>query len=939
MSYFAAYAEENVLITNQSGIQGRVGTSENGDITVQDFSSVKGDVYSGGDCYVRSSATVTGDLTARNNCIVDNTDDISGVINEQTPTLEFNPDYTHDDVEYGRGISIGDDITYRIQPGDYFLIETGVRSTVILEPETYNLRRFTFSDDCTLKFDIGHEDEIKIYVLDEMSFGLRFETEFTGAVNPLAVKFYTLQTDSLILPHNSVFHGIFRAPNSNVTLAQQTTLYGSLYAKNIVVQHFSKICKPPILTDITHSEWAYAPPFDPDITKYTAIVPQATDSLLVTPTAENPAYQLQVNGSSPENLVSINSNPEEILIEVSGGDCGLSTVYTLSARKDPDDNYAVRVKGDAAGTPQDGKTWNTAFRKLEIALLEARKCGKEIWIAEGIYKKYGDGFCYQFLLYPGLELTGGFSGTESQKKPEGSIYATIIDGDCYGNDNEVTSWPPSQQDIEDHLSDNAHHVFTLFHCGKGAISTKVEGLTIRNGFAHSGTSRALVQEYYDNQPSRESMDETGIYYIRGPEPIWDDNYGAGFYLPHGAPAISKCVIKNNYSNRRGAGLFGRSGPNVLKNCLFEENRTNGAEGEGDGGGVFIAGTKNTTIDGCVFDNNSMLVSLPGEGSFGGGVYALSSNIDFVNTIFYENYATASGGAIYNRSGSLKITNCTFTNNGGITIPGGAGAIHNDTTGNVISCAEIVNTILWNNHESHTSELVGDSFSVSYSCVEGGYAGEGNIDKNPKFKNGDVPEGEDGNYGTMDDGLSLTGSSPCIMKGSEDNYPEKDILSFLRGMKSPNCDQGAYTYIPTSDFLGIIRNGEFIKVEQFPIMKDVTSEKEINLSIVNGYSRIVKGELPKNKYTKKKDVITAYVQVIDSYRQPVGMEVKIKAYRVGSSQIFQSFLFENGKPKGKHILFVSEDTSDDLIGEHTYAYLVKGVVGGKVRIKVKYDQFK
>ena len=92
LSYFAAYAEENVLITNQSGIHGRVGTSEYGDVTVEGFSSVKGDIYSG------------GDLTARNYCSVDNTDDVSGVIKEQTPTLEFNPGCTHDDVVYGGDI-------------------------------------------------------------------------------------------------------------------------------------------------------------------------------------------------------------------------------------------------------------------------------------------------------------------------------------------------------------------------------------------------------------------------------------------------------------------------------------------------------------------------------------------------------------------------------------------------------------------------------------------------------------------------------------------------------------------------------------------------------------------------------------------------------------------------------------------------------------------
>ena len=921
LSNFAAYATNGIQMYFQTLIQGLAGTNESGDFELEVYSSVMGDVYCGGNAYVLSSSTLKGDLTARGTITKDTYSDITGITHEETPTLNFPLIPKAINVEFKRGITLSDDETMRIPPDNYYLISAYNRSTVILEPGTYNLRELNFfGDDAKMVLDMGPNDEIKINVLDDMNFGLRFTMQFTGTVNPLAVKILTKQSSPLILSHNSTFYGIIRAPNTKVDLKQQAVLYGALYAKEINMEYHSRITKPPVLTDLHHSEWAYAPPFDPNVTKYTAVVPQATDSLTVNPAPEKETFVVSVNGSSPDNIVLIDDNPEIITIEVNDHTLELTTIYTLSVIKDPEDKYAIYVNDNATGEPIDGKSWNTAWRRVEKGIEEAAKSGKEVWVAEGYYRNIPDEVV-PFELFPGLELIGSFKGVEETREPKGSVYYTILSGDQNDDDGSISSWPPSSEDANNYLDDNAFHVVMLTNCGKGAISTKIEGFTIQGGCAQHFENKGGSDDSSRNEPEHSSAIETGVYYADYYEPLNDINTGAGFYNSHGSPSILKCVIKRNYSNVNGSGMFSRAGPALIENSLFEENYSY----QGYGGGAYIKANPGGKIYGSVFDNNEV-----GDRElYAGGLFTTSSNLSIINSVFTRNIGPAAGASIYNRNGNLSIVNCTFTRNHGIT---GVGGIENDLN----ASAEIINTILWNNDGG---ELEGDSFSVTYSCVEGGYDGEHNIDENPKFKNENVPEGEDRNYGTMDDGLSLTGSSPCIMKGSEDNYPEKDILSFLRGIKSPKCDQGAYTYIPTSDFLGIIRNGEFIKVEQFPIMKDVISEKEINLSIINGYSRIVKGNLPKNKYTEKKDVITAYIQVIDSYRQPVGIEVKIKAYRVGNSQIFQSFFFENGKPKGKHILFVSEDTSDDLIGEHTYAYLVKGAVGGKVRIKVKYDQFK
>ena len=70
--------------------------------------------------------------------------------------------------------------------------------------------------------------------------------------------------------------------------------------------------------------------------------------------------------------------------------------------------------------------------------------------------------------------------------------------------------------------------------------------------------------------------------------------------------------------------------------------------------------------------------------------------------------------------------------------------------------------------------------VTYSCIEGGYTGEGNIDTPPLFVNPD--EGD----------VSLQADSPCIDAGTSKNAPTTDI----QGAPRPQCngvDMGAYEW--------------------------------------------------------------------------------------------------------------------------------------------------
>ena len=535
-------------------------------------------------------------------------------------------------------------------------------------------------------------------------------------------------------------------------------------------------------------------------------------------------------------------------------------------------------------------------------------------------------------LFSGHEIIGGFKGTETERKPEGSIYATILSGDGAHDDDQVTSWPPSEQDIEDHLLDNASHVIQIVFCGKGAISTKIEGITIANGFANQVTvsnSRATIARNY---PSLSSTIETGIYYKSYNKPLFDYNIGGGVYISHGAPTISKCIIKNNHSYENGAGIYGRAGPENLKNCLFEENSTITS----DGAGLYITNAKNTFIDGCVFDGNYTMAELPGDQMLGGALYALYSKIDIVNTIFTGNYATAAGGAVYNEESFLKLINCTVTGNDG-GYPGG-GIVNKETEPGFYS-TKIVNTILWNNHESHTSELFGGNFDVSYSCVDGGFAGVGNIAEDPFFVDEENPEGEDGRYGGYDDGHRLKSNSSCIDKGYDGESCEYDLIGIHRPI-GLNVDIGAYEheeYLSQKQVLGRVINGNFVYNNSLDVLEDIFSEKQIYLYSRSNYSRVFQMEIPNNKYTQGKSEINIFLLPVDKNGNPISGIGEIclplkKVSNNSASLIFRSLTEDWGKP----IIFSDDPRYHFYQNEHAHILYIAD--GGVINYRFPESQF-
>jgi predicted outer membrane repeat protein len=122
----------------------------------------------------------------------------------------------------------------------------------------------------------------------------------------------------------------------------------------------------------------------------------------------------------------------------------------------------------------------------------------------------------------------------------------------------------------------------------------------------------------------------------------------------------------------------------------------------------------------------------------------------INCTFIGNRATFKGGGMSSSGVSATVINCTFSQN--TADFGGGGIFSWQINPTVINC------ILWNDSPDEILNRSGTAF-VSFSDVQGGYPGEGNIDADPLFvdpQNGD---------------LHLSPGSPCIDAGDNTAVPK------------------------------------------------------------------------------------------------------------------------------------------------------------------------
>jgi len=133
--------------------------------------------------------------------------------------------------------------------------------------------------------------------------------------------------------------------------------------------------------------------------------------------------------------------------------------------------------------------------------------------------------------------------------------------------------------------------------------------------------------------------------------------------------------------------------------------------------------------------------------YGGGMYNwFHSSPKLINCTFIGNSAN-DGGGMYTYSSNPTVANCTFTDNSADQYGGG---MFSDSSTTLTNC------ILWGN-TAPTGAQIYDTATVTFSDIQGGCAGTGNINADPLFVD-------------ANDNLLLSPGLPCIDKGNNTDVP-------------------------------------------------------------------------------------------------------------------------------------------------------------------------
>ncbi|MEA5461780.1 right-handed parallel beta-helix repeat-containing protein [Arcicella sp. LKC2W] len=212
---------------------------------------------------------------------------------------------------------------------------------------------------------------------------------------------------------------------------------------------------------------------------------------------------------------------------------------------------------------------------------------------------------------------------------------------------------------------------------------------------------------------------------------------------------------------RGGGIILKSGANpLIINCTFTNNAATT-------GGAIYANESTPKIINCKFMGN--------QGTFGSAIYLESnSKAEIENSLFSGNRGI---GTLYNNYSNPILSNCTFGGNGGYN-----GGIFNSN-----SQPTVTNSILWGN----TTPLNDTQSIISYSIVQGGYAGVGNLNYDPQFVS-PTPEGLSPN---LAGDYHLKPSSLAIDRGINGSISltDLDLDGNLRRFNGGRVDMGAFEF--------------------------------------------------------------------------------------------------------------------------------------------------
>jgi parallel beta-helix repeat protein/predicted outer membrane repeat protein len=268
---------------------------------------------------------------------------------------------------------------------------------------------------------------------------------------------------------------------------------------------------------------------------------------------------------------------------------GWSNEDEAAAGTDPDNSgdyllsAGVWLVGGAGGADvASGRNWAHAKQSIQAAVDACEAAGGgEVWIKAGTYLP-GTAQTATFQLKPGVDLYGGFSGTESTRdERDWTANQTILSGDIDGDDDD------GNDDQFDKNDDNVYHVVT------GADNAVLDGFTITGGNAAGGNGGGMTNDNASPTVANCTFVENAAA------------NGGGMYNSNDSqtndtsPTVSNCTFSGNRASRDGGGIYNHdySSP-AISNCTFSGNWAT------DGGAIYNTWISSPTVNNCTFYGNS-----------------------------------------------------------------------------------------------------------------------------------------------------------------------------------------------------------------------------------------------------------------------------------------------------------------------------------------------
>jgi hypothetical protein len=298
--------------------------------------------------------------------------------------------------------------------------------------------------------------------------------------------------------------------------------------------------------------------------------------------------------------------------------------------------------------------------------------------------------------------------------------------------------------------------------------------TIIDGSNPSHPDTASVALFISGEDSSAILQ--GFTLTGGTGTRWLDEHGAGTYYEGGgilitlsSPTIKHNLIINNEAIRTGSGpgravsaggggiRIGDGNPRILNNVIMSNSAMYG-------GGIVLNYT-GAIIKNNIIYNNRVYHAVPTAPTFGGGgIWSLSSFSSkpklIENNLIICNSSSGSGSGAAGKGGGILVWSSTM---------------------------ELPNNIVWGNTQQYGNQigLIGGASAIAmatYSNIEGGWTGQGNINTYPFF---------------TEDQFYFYAFSPCVDGGNPDSvYNDPEDFHYPGSAAWPSQgtlvnDMGAY----------------------------------------------------------------------------------------------------------------------------------------------------